>query len=110
MTLKMVKIMVSKHYKTKRHKREKFIKEHLHGDGEVIDSFIVDNGHCKGIERHEVTSNGLIIIYNNSSNLLVSKLIARPQQIRKLYKTKNKAPPKWLIKLALHHQKMNYNR
>lgn len=102
--------MVSKHYKTKRYKREKFIRKYLHGDGKVIESFIVDNGHCKGIERHEVTDNGLIIIYNNSSNLMISKLIARPQQIRKLYKTKNKVPPKWLIKLARYHQKMNYNR
>jgi len=33
--------MVSKHYETERHRREKFIDEHF-GNGYIVDEFIVD--------------------------------------------------------------------
>lgn len=52
------------HYKNKRYKREKFINKYLCGDGKIIDSFVVDNGHRDGLERHCVTDTGLIIVYN----------------------------------------------
>ena len=64
--------MISKHYKNKRYKRERFIDRHLNGDGQVIDSFIVDKGHRNGLERHDITDNGIIVIYNARTNLLVS--------------------------------------
>ncbi len=102
--------MVSNHYKNKRYKREKFINKHLNGDGKIIDSFIVDNGHANGLERHCITDTGLIIIYNNDSNLLVSKLIARPNQIRRYYIGIDKEPPQSLIRLAEWHEGMKYNR
>lgn len=102
--------MVSNHYKNKRYKREKLINEHLNGDGKVIDSFIVDKGHVNGVERHEITDNGIIIIYNNRTNVLVSKLIARPNQITRYYKNANREPPQWLIELCKWHQSLNYNR
>ena len=102
--------MVSKHYKNKRYKREKFINRHLHGDGKVIDSFFVDKGHIKGAERHEITENGVILIYNAASNKLVTKLVARPQQIKRYYKGIGREPPQWLIYLAQYHESLNYNR
>ena len=101
--------MVSKHYANERYKREKLINKYLNGDGKVIDKFIVDKGHRNGIERHEVTDNGVILIYNNKTNLLVSKLVARPSQIRKLYKTTGREPPLWLMQIAKWHQSLNYN-
>ena len=102
--------MVSNHYKNKRYKREKFIDEHLNGDGKVIDSFIVDKGHEKGLERHDITENGIIIIYNKSSGKLCTKLLARKNQIKKLYQGVGKQPPKWLIKLAAEHERLGYNK
>lgn len=98
------------HYKHKRYKREKFISKHLYGDGNVIDSFVVDNGHKDGLERHDITDTGLIIVYNLESGKLVTKLIARPAQIKRYYQDIDKKPPRWLIDLAYWHNTLNYNK
>lgn len=101
---------ISKHYKKQRYKREKFINKYVNGDGKVIDSFIINRGHVNGIERHDITENGIILIYNNNSNILVSKLIARPSQIKRYYKATNKTPPSYLIYLAQWHEDLGYNK
>lgn len=102
--------MVSKHYKSKRYKREKFIDRYLNGDGKVIDSFIVDKGHTMGLERHDITDNGIIIIYNAESNRLVTKLIARSSQIQRYYHNSDREPPLWLLNLCRWHESLNYNK
>lgn len=101
---------ISKHYQRQRRKREKFINKFLNGDGKVIDSFIVDKGHKNGLERHDITDNGIILIYNEASGKLVSKLIARPQQIKRYYAHSEREPPQWLIDLCHWHQSLNYNK
>ena len=98
------------HYKNKRYKREKFINEHLCGDGNVIDSFVVDKRHKDGLERHCVTDTGLIIVYNLESGRLVTKLIARRNQVMRLYRGTNKEPPRYLLDLCDWHNSLNYNR
>ena len=88
--MKTVKNDVTKHYKYRRYKRDKFIKEHLvDGDGYMVDGFIVDKGHRRGAEVHSITSNGVIIVHNLASGKLVTKLLARPQQIKRYYEKKN---------------------
>ena len=104
-----VKTMVSQHYKKKRSNRENFIRKHFGGDGKVIDSFLVNNGHKDGIERHEVTDKGIIVIYNAASGKLVTKKIGRERQIRRLYENAGKKPPKYLIELAQWHNDLRYN-
>lgn len=99
----------SNHYKYKRYKRENFIKRRLYGNGKVIDSFIVDRGHKDGLEKHCVTDTGLIIIFNLKSQKLVTKLIARPKQIKRLYQSVNRKAPRWLLDLAYWHSTLNYN-
>lgn len=106
----MKKQAISKHYKSQRHKREKIINKFINGDGKVIDSFIVDRGHKNGLERHDITENGIILIYNEGSGKLVSKLIARPHQIKRYYKDSNREPPQWLLDLCYWHQSLNYNK
>ncbi len=101
---------VSNHYKRQRYKREKFIHKCCNGDGKIIDEFIVDKGHKNGLERHCVTDTGMIIIYNAHSGILVSKLIARPNQIKRYYVNTNKEPPLSLLRLAEWHESMGYNR
>jgi hypothetical protein len=98
------------HYKNKRYKREKFINEHLCGDGKVIDSFIVNKGHKDGLERHDITDTGLIIVYNLESKKLVTKLIARENQVKRYYKNVDRNPPRWLLDLCKWHNSLNYNR
>lgn len=102
--------MVSKHYKRQRYKREKFIHKCCNGDGNIIDEFIVDKGHINGLERHCVTDTGIIIIYNKDSGKLVSKLIARPNQIKRYYFGTDKEPPASLLRLAEWHESMGYNK
>lgn len=101
--------MVSKHYKAQRNERDKFIKEHLGGDGKVIDSFILDKGHIHGKEKHDVTENGIIVIYNAETNKLVTRLIAREWQIKRLYNNVGREPPQWLVDLARYHESLGYN-
>ena len=97
----------SKHYITDRQKRENIIKKI--GMGNVVDSFIINRGHKEGAERHEITSTGIIIIYNNRTNMIVTKLIARPGQIRRYYE-EGKAPKNLIEKAIDNTVKNHYNR
>lgn len=104
--------MVSNHYKNQRYKREKFINKHFHSDGYIIDGFIVDKGHKNGAEVHSLTDNGVIIIHNLESGALVTKLIAREQQIKRYYENTNREkPPEYegLLALARWHESLGYN-
>ena len=69
--------MMTNHYRNNRSKREKFIQEHLGGDGKMVDGFIVDKGHSNGLEVHSVTEHGIILIHNLKSGKLITKLLAR---------------------------------
>lgn len=109
MSLKKVNGMVSHHYNNKRYKREYFINKYLNGDGKVIDSFVVDKGHPNGAERHDITENGIIVIYNALSGKEVTKLIARPNQIKRYYRGTGREPPKELLDLCEQHKSLGYN-
>lgn len=101
--------MVSRHYQGQRDTREEFIQEKLGGDGNLVDSFIVNKNHPMGEEIHEVRDNGLIIIFNKNSGKLCTKLLARKNQIKKLYQGVGKQAPKWLLELASEHERLGYN-
>lgn len=99
------------HYKNKRYRREKFIDEHI-GDGYIVDGFVVDKGHPNGVEVHSITENAIIIIHNYRTGKLVTKLLARPQQIRRYYEsTGRERPPEYddIVELAFQHQCLGYN-
>lgn len=98
--------MTSKHYIEDRQAREEIIKKI--GTGEVVASFRVDRGHKNGAEIHKITNTGIILIYNERTNKLITKLIARPGQIKRYYK-EGKAP-KNLIEKAIDNTVNNdYN-
>lgn len=104
--------MISKHYENTRENRQQFIKEHFDNDGIMIDGFIVDRGHKNGLEVHSITDKGLIIIHNLYSGVLVTKLIARPQQIMRYYKDSGRVPPpeyEKVLELARLHNILGYN-
>lgn len=103
--------MVSKHYQGQRSEREKFIDEHFKDDY-IVDEFVVDKGHPHGAERHCITNNGIIIIFNVNSGKLVTKLLARPQQIKRYYENSGREPPleyENILKLAKQHTIDGYN-
>lgn len=101
--------MVSQHYRKDRKERERFIRDYLHGHGRVIDKFIVDKGHMKGIERHELTSKGVVLVRNAITNKLITKLIASPRQVKRYYEKVGKKPPRYLLNLAYKHQSLRWN-
>lgn len=98
--------MTSKHYSNDRQNREQII--NAIGIGKVVACFIVDRNHPSGAERHEITDTGIIIIYNNRTNKIITKLIARPGQIRRYYK-KGKAPKNLIDKAINNTVKNHYN-
>lgn len=105
----IMKNLISKHYKNCNEKREKLITEVICDTGNIIDSFVVDRGHKDGEEIHSITDMGVVIIRNKNTNKLITKLIARPNQIRKYYRMENRKPPQWLLDLSEWHQSLNYN-
>lgn len=103
--------MISRHYNKERYKREKFIDERV-GSGYIIDGFIVDKHHKDGLEVHSITDNGIIIIHNLKSGKLITKLIARPQQIKRYYESTGREPPPEydrVLYLARWHESLGYN-
>lgn len=103
---------MTNHYKNKRYKREKFIHKYINGDGEIIDEFIINRGHKNGLEIHQLTDNAIIIIKNYNSGKLISKLIARENQIKRYYKLSGRTPPaqyERALYLARWHESLGYN-
>ena len=98
--------MNSKHYSQDREAREAIIRKI--GQGEVVASFRVDRGHRNGAEIHKITNTGIILIYNERTGKMVTKLIARVGQIKRYY-TENEVIPSGLIDIARQHQKMAFN-
>ena len=98
--------MVSEHYWCDRWNREQVINQI--GLGNVVKSVTVDRGHKNGAEIHKITDTGIIIIYNKKSGKLVTKLIARPNQIRRYYRH-DEVVPIQLINVARQHQREGLN-
>lgn len=104
--------MVSRHYENQRNEREKFIEEYFCNDGVMVDGFIVDRGHRNGLEVHSITDKGIIVIHNLNSGKLITKLLARPQQIKRYYESTGRAPPseyESILELAKQHHILGYN-
>lgn len=97
----------SMHYAMQRQARDAFIQSI--GVGTVTDSFVVDRGHPDGAEIHSVTDTAVVIIRNQRTGKLITEIIARPEQLRRLYRTQNREVPKRLLKLAYKHNRNRYN-
>ena len=88
--------MTSKHYSNDRQTREELIKNTI-GYGNIVARFTVDRGHKNGAEIHEISDTGIITVYNKRTGKLVTKMVARPGQIKRYY-TNGKAPKELLSK------------
>jgi len=96
----------SRHYREDRKHREAIIESI--GTGQVVAKFTIDKGHKRGPEIHSITSTGIIIIQNEKTKKLITKLIARPGQIRRYFKdiTPN---IQQIISLAYEHKALGFN-
>ena len=98
--------MTSRHYANDRQKREEIIKKI--GYGKIIKSVVVDRGHKNGPEIHNLSDTGIITIQNQKTKKMITKLIARPGQIKRYYK-ENEIIPSGLLDLTRQHQKLALN-
>ena len=98
--------MDSKHYSNDRIARETLIAQI--GIGKAISTVRIDRGHPAGAELHTITTTGIIIIHNERTHKMVTKLIARPGQIRRYFNTITPEIEK-VIQIARLHQQLMYN-
>ena len=98
--------MNSRHYNEDRRSREELISKI--GLGEAIVTVRVDRNHPKGPELHTITSTGIIVIRNERTHKIITKLIARPGQIRRYFDEVPENLTK-IIEIAKIHQEMRYN-
>lgn len=93
----------SKHYTNDRQARENIAKKigGTHYVKKVLYNY-------KGkIQKHYITDTAIIEVRDNDTDMLITKLIARPGQIKRYYE-KGKAP-KELINVAYEHLQLGYN-
>lgn len=91
--------MLSAHYQN-----DRLIREHMIqyiGQGTVVRTVRWDRGHPNGAEIHKITDTGIIIIFNERTGKLITKIIARPNQIRR-YWEEGKAPQA-IVNKAIEH-------
>ena len=98
--------MYSNHYVRDRVAREQLIRQI--GIGKAVATVRIDRGHPNGPELHTLTTTGIIVIHNEATGKLITKLIARPNQIRKRFKSTPEIEK--IIQLAIVHQQLQYNR
>lgn len=98
--------MDSKHWRKDRQIRSRIIAQI--GLGQIVKEVVVDRGHRNGPEVHKITTTGLVVIYNQRTGIMVTVLIARPNQIKRYY-AENEAPQK-IINLAFEHMRAGYNK
>lgn len=100
--------MTSKHYNSERVSREYLIDFGI-GLGHVVNDFVINRGHKDGPEIHSITDTGIILIHNQKSGKMVTKLIARPGQIARYYLAEGRVAPQSIVDIAREHQKKGYN-
>lgn len=107
----------TKHLKSDRSQRSKFVKELKEIENAVlVTSITVDKGHWNGEEIHEIWSNGVIEIFNKRTHLHITDLIARPAQIERYFTRPeeygNNPFPKGyqtILAFARKHTELGYN-
>lgn len=102
--------MNTMHYEKDRNTeiRREIIEKYI-GWGNDIFSAEVDRGHKNGTEIHVVTDSGIVKIYNTRTKKHVTDLIARPNQIKRVYYAKGMYAPRWLLDIAHDNQSRGWN-
>lgn len=89
--------------------------EDTNKDAAIDKVFLVDKNHRDGEELHVVTRRGIIFILNArkflcGENGFITALIARPNQIRRLYEACNLTPSENMMRCASINEKNGYNK
>ena len=97
----------SRHYNQDRIEREEKIREI--GIGKEVATFRVDRHHLNGAELHTITTTGIIIIKNERTGKLITKLIAKPVQIARYFDEITPEIEK-IMAIAEEHKRKGYNK
>lgn len=100
--------MNTMHYNNDKEVRRNTIEKYI-GYGNDIFSAELDRGHKNGSEIHVVTDTAIIKIYNARTKKHVTDLIARPNQIKRVYNAKGQYAPRWLLEIAFENQNRGFN-
>lgn len=88
--------------------RREIIEKYI-GWGKDIFSAEVDRGHKNGTEIHVITDTAIIKVYNIRTKKHVTDLIARPNQIKRVYHAKGQYAPQWLLDIAYENRSRGFN-
>lgn len=95
----------SKHYAEERQKRELLIHV-LIGEGEEVETFKEIDKYGR-VAYHTITTTGIIVV-KNEEGMIITKKIARPNQIKRYFKIITEQIQD-VIDMAVLHTKCGYN-
>ena len=103
------------HFSCDNRKSRKATAKHIDTKPIVDNAFLVDKGHKDGMEVHVVTKTGLIFIFNNMKMALglpslITVLIARPNQVKRLYDACNISVSPSILESCYEHVAKGYNK
>lgn len=107
------KIKMTGHAREDRKARFNLVKS-LDSKPTIDNVFVVDKGHRDGKEIHCVSRKGIIYILNlrkymTGHNSLITVMVARPNQIKRLYNSCNLFADANILKCAKKHQQLGFN-
>ena len=97
----------TQHFAEQRSKRENFILNTV-GLGEDLDEFLALDKKYNSPVLHIITTTGVYKIMTPDKEKLITMWIARPQQLKDLYKKNHAELPKWLLQKAIDDKQMGY--
>ena len=97
----------TQHFAEQRNKREEFIIRNI-GLGEDLDEFQEADRRNGSPVLHIITDTGIYKIMAPDKKTLITMWVARPQQLKDLYKKHHVKLPKWLLQKAIDHKQMGY--
>ena len=100
--------MNTMHYNNDKEVRRNTIEKYIEWGTDIF-SAELDRGHKNGSEIHVVTDTAIIKIYNARTRKHVTDLIARPNQIKRVYNAKGQYAPRWLLEIAYENQNRGFN-
>lgn len=104
--------MQTSHFSHDRAYREMLV-NYLGGPGNVLLTNVIDRGHKDGPERFELTDKGIIYVYNDASNRLITILFARVGQLYSRFGDKFRTLPyatqKSIQVQCLEYERLGYN-
>lgn len=84
-------------------------------DANIDRVFLVDKNHRDGAELHCVSKRGIIFILNErkflaGENSFITALIARPNQVRRLYEAIGLEAPKAILEICSKNERLGLNK